>query len=140
LDIVTTVPGTREREDEHPLERIVGTIVGQTKDRFQPLLTLGPGAGSPAHSLVADRYRVTRVLRGDPAVLLIDDTWTSGGNSQAAALALRAAGAAKIAIVVIGRHFDRSFRDCESYYQQAKARKFTWDTCCLELATKDDDG
>src|ERR1700736_6234074 len=30
FDIVTTVPGTREREGEHPLERIVGTIVGQT--------------------------------------------------------------------------------------------------------------
>jgi adenine/guanine phosphoribosyltransferase-like PRPP-binding protein len=75
-------------------------------------------------------------LRDDPAVLLIDDTWTTGGNAQSASLALRAAGAATVAIVVIGRYFDRSFPNCEAYYQQAKARKFTWDTCCLELGTR----
>jgi predicted amidophosphoribosyltransferase len=140
FDVVTTVPGTREHEGEHPLEHIVGTIVGQTKGRFEPLLTRGPGAGASSHSLAADRYRPTRALHNDPAVLLIDDTWTTGGNAQSAALALRAAGAATVAIVVIGRHFDRSFRDCEAYYQQARTRKFTWDTCCLEIGTGNDAG
>jgi predicted amidophosphoribosyltransferase len=140
FDIVTTVPGTREREGEHPLERIAGTIVGQTKGRFEPLLTRGPGAGASPHTLAADRYRATRALRNDPAVLLIDDTWTTGGNAQSAALALRAAGAATVAIVVIGRHFDRSFPNCEAYYQQAKALKFTWDACCLEVGAGDDAG
>jgi adenine/guanine phosphoribosyltransferase-like PRPP-binding protein len=115
-------------------------VVGQTKGRFEPLLTRGPGAGASPHTLAADRYRATRALRDGPAVLLIDDTWTTGGNAQSAALALRAAGAAAIAIVVIGRHFDRSFRDCELYYQQAKAQKFTWDTCCLEVGVGDDAG
>jgi hypothetical protein len=86
FEIVTTVPGSREREDEHPLERIVGTIVGQTKDRYQPLLTLARAGGAPSHTFAADRYRATRVLRDDPAVLLIDDTWTTGGNAQSAAL------------------------------------------------------
>lgn len=138
FDIVTTVPGTREREGEHPLERIAGTIVGQTRGRFETLLTRGPGAGTAPHTLTADRYRATRALRDDPAVLLIDDTWTTGGNAQSAALALRAAGAATVAVVVIGRHFDRSFPNCEGYYQQAKAQKFTWDTCCLEIDAGDD--
>jgi predicted amidophosphoribosyltransferase len=138
FDIVTTVPGTREREGEHPLEHIVGTIVGQTKGRFEPLLTRGPGAGTSPHTLAADKYQAIRTLR-DRAVLLIDDTWTTGGNAQSAALTLRSAGAATVAIVVIGRHFDRSFRDCEAYYQQAKARKFSWDLCCLEFSTPDDD-
>src|SRR6266852_3763174 len=31
---VTTVPGTRKRDGEHPLEHIVGTLVGQTKERY----------------------------------------------------------------------------------------------------------
>lgn len=134
FSIVTTVPGTHQREGNHPLERIVGTIVGQTKDRYEPLLALGQGEEMPAHTVAADRYRATRALQGDPAVLLIDDTWTTGGNAQSAALALRAAGAAKVAVVVIGRHFDRGFRDCETYYQQAKAIRFTWDSCCLEIS------
>jgi hypothetical protein len=33
----------------------------------------------------------------------------------------------------LGRHFDRDFGPGETYYRQAKARKFTWDTCCLEM-------
>lgn len=112
---------------------MVGTIIGQTKNRFQPLLTLAEGGAAPSHTLAADRNRAAHSLRGDPAVLLIDDTWTSGGNAQSATLALRQAGASKVAIVVIGRHFDRNFQDCEDYYLQARKREFTWVTCCLEL-------
>jgi len=138
FDIVTTVPGTQQREGEHPLARIAGTIVGHTRDRFEPLLTLAPDAARKAHALLADRYRATHALRNNPSVLLIDDTWTTGGNAQSAAIALHEAGAATVAIVVIGRHFDRAFGRSEAYYQQAKARKFTWDTCCLELRTEGD--
>lgn len=133
--IVTIVPGTSQREGNHPLEHIVGTLVGQTKERYEPLLALGRCEAPSSHSLTADRYAAMRQLTGGPAVLLIDDTWTTGGNAQSAALALRAAGAAKVAIVVIGRHFDRSFRDCETYYRQARSIRFTWSTCCLELGT-----
>jgi predicted amidophosphoribosyltransferase len=133
FDIVTTVPGTRQRDDEHPLVRIVGTLVGQTRSRYQSLLTLGPDALVEGRAVLADRYRATRALTDNPAVLLVDDTWTTGGRAQSAAIALHDAGAAKVAIVVIGRHFDRNFRSDEVYYRHAKARKFTWDECCLEI-------
>jgi adenine/guanine phosphoribosyltransferase-like PRPP-binding protein len=83
--------------------------------------------------VLVSRYRATQALAGDPAVLLIDDTWTTGGRAQSAAIALHDAGAAKVAAVVLGRHFDRSFGSGETYYQQAKARRFTWDSCCLEI-------
>jgi len=53
-------------------------------------------------------------------------------TAQSAAIALHDTGAAKVAVVVLGRHFDRTFGSGETYYQQAKARKFTWDSCCLE--------
>jgi predicted amidophosphoribosyltransferase len=132
FDIVTMVPGTHQREGSHPLEHIVGTLIGQTRDRYEPLLTLGQGTTASSHSLASGRYLAARPLKNGPAVLLVDDTWTTGGNAQSAALALRSAGAVKVAIVVIGRHFDRSFRDCETYYQQAKSIKFTWESCCLE--------
>lgn len=135
FSIATTVPGTQQREGAHPLEYIVGTLVGQTKDRYEPLLAFRRGSAAAKHSLAADRYSATRPLPKGAAVLLIDDTWTTGGNAQSAALALRAAGAGKVAIVVIGRHFDRSFGDCEAYYRQARSTSFTWDSCCLELGT-----
>lgn len=134
--VVTTVPGTRERTGPHPLQQITGTIVGHTRDRYETLLALGPGAAAPSHTLDAGRYRAVRALRGGPGVLLVDDTWTTGSNAQAAALALRSAGAGTVAVVVIGRHFDRSFRGCEAYYRKARARPFTWDTCCLEVTAE----
>jgi hypothetical protein len=67
------------------------------------------------------------------AVKRLDDTWTTGSRAQSAAIALHDAGAAKVAVVVLGRHFDRGFGSGETYYQQAKARAFTWDACCLEM-------
>lgn len=48
-----------------------------------------------------------------------------------------AAAAATIAVAVIGRHFDRAFGPGETYYQQARKRKFTWEQCCLEYHTDD---
>jgi hypothetical protein len=39
-------------------------------------------------------------------VLVIDDTWVSGGSAQSVAVALKLAGAARVAIVVLGRHVD----------------------------------
>jgi hypothetical protein len=113
--IVTTVRGTRQRDDEHPLVRIVWTLVGQTRSRYQPLLALGPDASVEGRAVLADRYRATQALTDHPAVLLIDDTWTTGGRAQSAAIALRRAGAGKVATVVMGRHFDRSFGSGETY-------------------------
>ncbi|MGB6573885.1 MAG: hypothetical protein WBF20_19585, partial [Trebonia sp.] len=39
-------------------------------------------------------------------VLLVDDTWVSGASAQSAAAALKAGGARRVALVVIGRHVD----------------------------------
>jgi hypothetical protein len=139
FDVVTTVPGTRSRADAHPLVRIVGTLVGQTRDRYQPLLTLGPDASVEGRVVLVNRFRAAQAITGQSAVLLLDDTWTTGGRAQSAAIALRDAGAARVAVVVLGRHFDRDFGTGETYYREAKARKFTWDTCCLEADQPHDD-
>jgi hypothetical protein len=141
FSIVTTVPGTRKRDDEHPLARITRTLVHQTRTRYQELLTLGPHASAPERTVLADRYRPTRSLTDGPAVLLIDDTWTTGARAQSAAIALHKAGAAEVAVIVIGRHFDRGYGSGESYYRQARAQHFSWDKCCLDvLATDAGDG
>ena len=116
FDIVTTVPGTRQRDDDHPLVRIVGTLVGQTRGRYQPVLALGPDASVEGRAVLVNRYRATQAMTGHPSVLLVDDTWTTGGRAQSAAIALHDAGAASVAVVVLGRHFDRSFGSGETYY------------------------
>jgi adenine/guanine phosphoribosyltransferase-like PRPP-binding protein len=37
-------------------------------------------------------------------ILVVDDTWVSGGSAQSTAAALKLAGAHRVAIVVLGRH------------------------------------
>jgi adenine/guanine phosphoribosyltransferase-like PRPP-binding protein len=69
-------------------------------------------------------------------VLLIDDTWTTGGHAQSGASALRLAGAGPIAIVAIGRHFVTEVREdyadaARAYYQRSKTLDWDWSRCCL---------
>ena len=80
---------------------------------------------------------MSRRLSGEP-VLLIDDQWTSGGHAQSAAATLKLAGSGPVAVVSLGRHFDRKpnrddYREAaESYYRTAHAQGWTWARCCLE--------
>lgn len=50
---------------------------------------------------LADAGQITRT-----DVLLVDDTWVSGSSAQTAVAALKAAGARRVALVVLGRHVD----------------------------------
>ncbi len=44
-------------------------------------------------------------------MLLIDDTWTTGGHAQSAVLALRRAGAAWVSVLVVGRWLKEDYGD-----------------------------
>ncbi len=131
FELVTTVPsGDRERDEGHPLRRIVGELVGSTRERHERLLERSsrPVAGREFN---ADKYVAPRRLEARP-VLLIDDTWTTGANAQGAAAALKAAGAGPVGVVVIGRHIKRDWQDNDRRLR-ALARPFAWSRCALEL-------
>jgi hypothetical protein len=54
---------------------------------------------------VADRVNGAGLLAADRReVLVVDDTWVSGGSAQSVAAALKLAGARRVAVVVLGRH------------------------------------
>ncbi len=134
FELVTTVPsGDRERDETHPLRRIVGELVGLTWLRHERLL-MRSDRPVPGREFNTDKYVAKRRLDGEP-VLLIDDTWTTGANVQSAAAALKAAGAGVVGVVVIGRHIKRDWQDNDRRLR-ALARPFDWDRCALELAGK----
>jgi hypothetical protein len=64
---------------------------------------------------------------GDPVggadVVVVDDTWVSGGSAQSAAAALKLAGARRVAVVVLGRHVNPA--DPRSAAFLAAAKNFT---------------
>lgn len=136
FDVVAVVPSKTTHHDEaRPgLRTIVGTVVEHTAARFERLLQ-PTDTELVGRYFNPGRYATSRELAG-ASVLLIDDTWVSGSSAQSAAAALRRAGAAHVACVVIGRWLTPSFggdwgtvRD--SYAQLP--RHFDWLGCAAEL-------
>jgi len=103
--LAAAVPSGQGRLGLHPLLGIVASCV----DVPIVPLTAAPGAAVRARGL-ADGVAVGWLTVGGAVagadVLLVDDTWVSGASAQSAAVALRAAGARRVALVVIGRHVD----------------------------------
>jgi hypothetical protein len=127
FDLVATVPsGDGERDASHPLHWIVSEAVGPTRDRHRRLLGRSRAPVAP-HEFNRRRYVATGRLP-DRAVLMIDDTWTTGANVQSAAAALKEAGAQTVAAVVIGRHLNREWGENERRLR-ALTRPFDWTLC-----------
>jgi hypothetical protein len=95
---VAVVPSGQGRPGAHPL---VGTVLSCV---HLPLVRLAI-APEEIHSRGVNPGWM-RV--GDPVagadVLVVDDTWVSGGSAQSTAAALKLAGARRVAVVVLGRH------------------------------------
>jgi orotate phosphoribosyltransferase len=93
------MPSGRGRPGPHPLAALIAPYLARPT---ATLVTAGP-ADPGCRDLNPGRFRATQPLPG-AAVLLLDDTWTTGASAQSAAIALRAAGARHVAVVVLGRH------------------------------------
>jgi predicted amidophosphoribosyltransferase len=134
FDVITTVPSNRpERAGHHPLNRIVGELCAPTRDRYRPLLRR---SDAPLAHRTFDRRRFTALEPlGGSSVLLIDDTWTTGASAQSAAFALRAAGASRVAAVVIGRHLNSDWSDAAERIE-ALAKPFDPEACVLCIAPR----
>jgi predicted amidophosphoribosyltransferase len=129
FDLVTTVPSSnRERDELHPLRRLVGESVAVTRGRYERVLRPAQ-AELVAHRFHPRRFQASRPLEG-AAVLLIDDTWTTGASAHGAAAALKSAGAATVAAVVIGRYLNRDWHENERRLRELTGR-FDWSVCSL---------
>ena len=127
--LVTTVPsGEPERGQSHPLRHIVGELVRPTRDRHERLLRRS-SVPVETHVFSRDRYEALKPLT-QQAVLLVDDTWTTGANAQSAAAALKRAGAGPVGAVVIGRYLNRDWHENDQRLG-ALPRPFGWDRCAL---------
>jgi hypothetical protein len=62
-------------------------------------------------------------------VLLIDDTWTSGGHAESAAAALKRAGAARVTLLVLARWLDLGRGRTEEFIRTELRRDFDPDIC-----------
>jgi hypothetical protein len=103
--LAAVVPTGQGRLGAHPLLGIVASCVDL------PVVRLSPAPGAlPRGRGLGNRVAVGWLTVDGPVagagVLLVDDTWVSGGSAQSAAAALKTAGARRVALVVLGRHID----------------------------------
>jgi orotate phosphoribosyltransferase len=90
-------------------------------------------SGTPVAERAVDpgKFNPTADLEGE-AVLLIDDTWTTGASVQSAAAALKTAGAGPVGVVVIGRHINDDY-GANARRLKELSRPFEWERCALHL-------
>lgn len=102
---VAIVPSGQGRPRAHPLVSLVRSCVDLP---FARLAVAAPQAHArdvnPGWVRVADRAGGRVPVLDGAQVLVVDDTWVSGGSAQSAAAALKLAGARRVAVVVLGRH------------------------------------
>jgi hypothetical protein len=95
---VAVVPSGQGRPGPHPLAGVVRSCVNLPPVRLSIVpAEIHVRGVNPGWVRVDDP-----VADGD--VLVVDDTWVSGGSAQSAAAALKLAGAHRVAVVVLGRH------------------------------------
>ena len=108
---LTFVPPDGERSlsrGHHPAERLARELGERWELRVEPLLGRGRSVPRQRGLRLADRRRNVRgaftpLGRAPPAVILIDDIYTSGATAAAAASALRRGGARRVEVVTFAR-------------------------------------
>ncbi len=99
--LVAVVPSGQGRPGAHPLSGIVRSCTSLPMTR----LSVRPAGAARGRGVSTGWLRADEPVAGAD-VLLVDDTWVSGGSAQSAAAALKLAGARRVALVVLGRHVD----------------------------------
>jgi predicted amidophosphoribosyltransferase len=99
----STVPSLPAQPGEHPLHAIVSRLAPGRES----VLVAADEVEYPRG--VAPRHFRTAPLPRGAHVLLVDDTWARGGHARSAVLALRAAGAARVSVLVAARWINEDF-------------------------------
>lgn len=134
FDLVTVVPSSDPRRDEHSAFRELTGWIEPVKSRLRRLLE--PTGEVEGRGFSASRFKPTTKLSSQ-SVLLLDDTWTTGGHAQSAARALLEAGASTVALVVIGRHIRADYEPVDGSgvtcgdLLRALPDEFDWRTCAV---------
>src|SRR5487761_1078126 len=126
---VAVVPSGRGRPGAPPLRTLVEPYLALPWAD----LVVRPGDPVQPRDLDPGRFRAAGRLVG-AAVLLLDDTWTSGSSAQSAAIALRLAGASRVAVVTLGRHVNPSDLIADPITAKFIRRSFRHDSCAVHWA------
>jgi hypothetical protein len=127
-----TVPSTKMIGSIHPLRaKILTPMLGEQHEIEVVATEAAKGkTDSERRELDTSLYQVTTEIPAGTQVLLIDDTWTTGGHIQSVAKALKQAGAEKVAALTVARDMDQTDpRTKRVLVEQFKDRPYDPDVC-----------
>lgn len=112
IDVITFVPSLSDRKGPHPLARIINQAVSKTgyRGNVEEALKAGSGVDNP-RGYATSNFQTQEIVVHGKNILLIDDTWASGGHFLSATGALRQGGAQS----VIGLSLARWLKDGNEY-------------------------
>ena len=102
-----TVPSYPGKPGVHPLHRIVAAVP-PARNEVSIIATSPASLSGDPRATSPGRFTAGKLPHGSH-VLLIDDTWASGGHGQSAALTMRHAGAARVSLMVVARWINRGY-------------------------------
>jgi hypothetical protein len=119
-----TVPSLPAKPGEHPFHKLIGRLAPGQEVRL-----MAADRVEYARAVRPDHFAVEGSLPGASHVLLMDDTWTSGGHAQSAALALHRAGAAHVSLLVVARWISRDYGDNGGFLRKLAKRVYDPEFC-----------
>lgn len=120
----TCVPSLPAKVGVHPLRQLVAPALSG----HEVVLTAAATTSDP-RAVDVNHFAVDRPLAAASHVLVVDDTWTTGGHAQSAALALRAAGAARVSVLVLARWIDKDDQASRDFVRGLRDRDFDPSIC-----------
>lgn len=119
-----TVPSLPAKDTEHMLHRLVRSAAPGEEVVLVPAQQVAaPRSVDPKH------FVVDGALPVGAHVLVVDDTWVSGGHAQSAVLSLRTAGAQSISFLSLARWIKPDFGDCAAFVRTRLTRDFDPTVC-----------
>lgn len=120
----STVPSLPAKRTPHPLRGLVADRAPVT----EAVLTAAASVQNP-RALNSAHFTLGASLGEDSHVLLIDDTWTTGGHAQSAAMALREAGAARVSVLVVARWLREEYKGNRQFIADMRTRDYDPGIC-----------
>lgn len=120
----TVVPSLPTRSSAHPLRSLAA---GRAKGIEAPLIAAG--SVQQARAVNAEHFTSAMRLPEQSHVLVVDDTWATGGHVQSACLALRKAGAARVSVLVVARWLKEDYGDNKTFIANLTNRDYELGVC-----------
>lgn len=122
-----TVPSYPRKSRTHPLHRMAGALANTPETEVS--LVASDSAAGDSRQFDASHYSVTGGATVSGHVLLVEDTWTSGGHAQSAAAALRRAGASEVSLLAVSRFLAPSWNDTDVFIDRELRDDFDPTVC-----------